>query len=225
MQLKRNNTPYDLATVKNKLSKKLDTFADGEILVINLNDGKSIIGCKNNNQIDLFDITETPTALKYNPNSTAEVKVDLQNNWVDSTKTINGYQMYMSSSNYNIHSSYANMKLYFTGIPDFTFYINSYGEANYDYTVVFKMDYNDIPSSYGYGTDNVIAHTYGKSYNPTSKEPSKATNEWTRVNIKNDGGEHFVVIGYRKDVSGNSNDDRGYIAIPLSIDYEITKIN
>ena len=56
MQLKRNNTPYDLATVKIKLSKKLDTFADGEMLVINLNDGKSIIGCKNNNQIDLFDI-------------------------------------------------------------------------------------------------------------------------------------------------------------------------
>ena len=40
------------------------------------------------------------------------VKVDLQNNWIDSTKTINGYQMYMSSSNYHISSSYSNMKLY-----------------------------------------------------------------------------------------------------------------
>ena len=225
MQLKRNSTPYDLLTVKNKLNEKLDTFADGEMLVINLNDGKSIIGCKNNNQIDLFDITETPTTIKFDPNSKQEVKVDLQNNWVNSTKTINGYKMYMSSSNYHISSANANMKLHFTGISDFTFYINSYGEESFDYTVVFKMDYDNIPSSYSKDTKNVIAHTYGKSYNPTSKNPSEATNEWTKVNLPNDGGEHFVVIGYRKDGSGNSYDDRGYIAIPLNSDYEITNIN
>lgn len=37
------------------------------------------------------------------------------------------------------------------------------------------------------------------------------------MDYPNDGGEHFVVVTYRKDVSVNNNDDRGYVAIKLTI--------
>lgn len=141
----------------------------------------------------------------------ASLDVDLNNQWIVSTKKLDGYNVYMSNSNHNVDNGYASMKFKFKGKPDFKIWINSYAESNYDYTVAYNLDVDYPTSNPQYNSTGVKAHTRGKQYDPTN------ITAFTEVDYSNDGGEHFVVVTYRKDYSANSNDDRGYVAIKLTL--------
>ena len=166
-------------------------------------------------------LTDTGKKYKFTYNSTtsqyewdeitSSLDVDLNNQWVASTKTLEGYKVYMSNSNKGVNNGYASMKFKFEGIPDFKIWINSYAESNYDYTVAWNMDVDYPTSNPGYNSTGVKANTRGKQYNPTN------ITAFTEVDYSNDGGEHFVVVTYRKDSSANENDDRGYVAIKFTL--------
>ena len=143
--------------------------------------------------------------------SSASLDVDLNNQWVESNKTLSGYKVYMSNSNYNVDNGYASMKFKFKGMPDFKLWINSYAESNYDYTVAWNLDVNYPTSLPSWTDDGAKAHTSGKQY-----DPANGLTAYTEVDYPNDGGEHFVVVTYRKDSSVDNNDDRGYVAVKLT---------
>ena len=141
----------------------------------------------------------------------SSLDIDLNNQWVDSTKTLDGYLVYMSNSNYNVNNGYASMKFKFKGMPDFKIWINSYAESNYDYTIAWNLDVDfptSIPTNISSGAK---ASTNGNQYNPTN------ITAFTEVDYPNDGGEHFVVVTYRKDGSAYNYDDRGYVAVRLTL--------
>lgn len=151
--------------------------------------------------------------------SSASLDVDLNNQWIASTKTLDGYTVYMSNSNHNVNNGYASMKFKFKGMPDFKIWINSYAESCCDYTVAWNIDVNYPTSNPSSSTSGVKAHTQYQANNPTN------ITAFTEVDYANDGGEHFVVVTFRKDGSVNNNDDRGYVAVrltPISTTYVLS---
>ena len=152
---------------------------------------------------------------------TSGVTVDLNNQWVESTRKLDGYLVFMSNSNKGVANGYASMKFKFKGEPDFKIWIHSSAEYYNDYTIAFNMDVDyptTLPSS---GSKGVKDHTqYSFSFgSPTSID------EFTEVDYPNDGGEHFVVVTYRKNYDGDEYDDRGYVAIkakPLSTSWVLS---
>lgn len=156
-------------------------------------------------------ITNSSGVVLWQKAPSASLDVDLNNQWIESTKKLDGYKVYMSNSNHNDDNGYASMKFKFKGQPNFKLWINSYAESNYDYTVAWNMDKDYPTSNPSYNSTGVKANTRGKQYNPTN------ITAFTEVDYSNDGGEHFVVVTYRKDSSYDSNDDRGYVAVKLTL--------
>ena len=166
-------------------------------------------------------LTDTGKKYKFTYNSTtsqyewdeitSSLDIDLNNQWIASTKKLEGYNVYMSNSNHNVNNGYASMKFKFKGMSDFKIWINSYAESNYDYTIAWDMDVDYPTSNPSNGSTGVKANTSGRQYDPTN------ITAFTEVDYSNDGGEHFVVVTYRKDSSVNANDDRGYVAIKLTL--------
>ena len=152
---------------------------------------------------------------KYTKNGWEETKqyieFNLNDQWVESTKKLDGYDVFESNSNYHKDNSFASMQVKWFGYPDFSLYIHSYGERSFDYTVAWQMD-KDAPTSLpAYNSSGVVGHTYQKSANPTS------ISNYTLVKYPNDGGEHFAWITYRKDSSSSEFDDRGRVAVKKDI--------
>ena len=145
-------------------------------------------------------------------------QVDLNSQWrtaasygsISSTDAEN-YDFYESFSNYNVNNGKATMFITINGYTSFTFKVRNYSESLWDYVVVNNLDDTTIPKwqpSVGSG----IASS-GKVYYSNRGKSSSET--WYDVTFNNlDGGEHTITITYGKDSSGNSNDDRGYVAIP-----------
>lgn len=124
--------------------------------------------------------------------------------WSASTKTIDGYNVIESYSNYNVDGGVAWVKVVWKGIPNFWLYINSYAESG-DYTIAYKMDLDpngDTGSSY-------MTNTQNYQLDPTTINAF----EYVR-GYSNDGGEHFAWICYKKDLYNSYNDDRGRVAVP-----------
>ena len=167
-------------------------------------------------------LTDTGKKYKFTYNSTtsqyewdeitSSLDIDLNNQWVASTKTLDGYNVYMSNSNKGVDNGYASMKFKFEGMPDFKLWINSYAESSYDYTVAWNLDVDYPSSNPSSSTSGVKANTSNKQY-----DPSNGLTAFTEVDYANDGGEHFVVVTYRKDSSASENDDRGYVAVKLTL--------
>lgn len=133
--------------------------------------------------------------------------------WVVSTKVKDGYNVYQSNDSYHIDNAFDYIKVQFNSIPDFTFLYGSYAENNYDYVVVFNLDVEiDVSTNPRNITTNV-------AYNSKGYSSSDAPN-W-RGQFINDGGVHFFYVGYGKDGSTSSNNDRGYIAIPTQYNSKI----
>lgn len=164
------------------------------------------------------------TRYKYGNGKWAEITenftVDLNSQWHDSTSygslssdTAN-YDFYESFGNYNVHDGKATMFITINGYTSFTFKVRNYSESNYDYVVVNNLDDTTVPSwqpSVGSGTASS-----GKVYYSNKSKSSNTT--WYDVTFNDlDGGEHIITVTYGKDVSGNNNDDRGYVAIPKKI--------
>lgn len=143
--------------------------------------------------------------------------VDLNSQWQNSTSygslssdTAN-YDFYESFGNYNVSNGKATMFITIEGYASFTFKVRNYSENSYDYVVVNNLDDTTVPSwqpSQGSG----IASN-GKVYYTNKGKSSYTT--WYDVTFNDlDGGEHIITVTYGKDSIVNSNDDRGYVAIP-----------
>lgn len=143
--------------------------------------------------------------------------VDLNSQWQNSTSygslssdTAN-YDFYESFGNYNVSNGKATMFITIDGYASFTFKVRNNSESDYDYVVVNNLDDTTVPSwqpSVGSGTASS-----GKVYYTNKNKSSNKT--WYDVTFNNlDGGEHIITVTYGKDAIVNSNDDRGYVAIP-----------
>jgi hypothetical protein len=97
--------------------------------------------------------------------------------------------------------------MYFTisGYEEFTFYIRSNGESNFDYVMVGNL--NSVPNT-GYNYRN----TYGKSNGNSS------FNNYTPVTFSdlNKDQTYTIYVVYHKDGSNNYYSDRGYVLIPYA---------
>lgn len=116
--------------------------------------------------------------------------------------------VYESFSNYNVSNSCAKMTITIKDLDEFTIYVRSYSETYYDYVMVSQLDVDiNENTSYLYG-DAVKSHTR------TSQSSGTDIYNYIPVTYTNiGGGEHTITIIYRKDESGNYNDDRGYVLI------------
>lgn len=111
---------------------------------------------------------------------------------------------YISYSNFNADDEWSKMRINFVGYSEFVVYIRSYAESYYDYTVIGELDEN-------------ITSNPEDGYESTNGEQNSGTaiSNYKKVIYSNlDGGQHFIDIVYRKDVSVSSNQDRGYVLIP-----------
>lgn len=116
--------------------------------------------------------------------------------------------VYRSSSNYNVNSGVSTMYIDISGYSEFTLYIRSYAESNYDYVMVSQLDQTITGSTTYSDTTLVKAHTRGIQTSGT------IISYYTEVKYTNiDGGSHRITILYRKDGSSHSFDDRGYVLI------------
>ena len=111
------------------------------------------------------------------------------------------YDGVYQSTNNGMDNSTARMRITFLGYSNFRVYIRSYAESNYDYTIASQLDAAGVSDS------NAKTTTRG---NQTSRTDIDA---YTLVEYPNDGGEHFIEIGFRKDSSAEEGDDRGYVLI------------
>ena len=151
----------------------------------------------------------------------------IQGSWVDASYTVNlnsQWQLSSTVSNPNsslyegVYQSYANkgvnnsgdsMYIDIDGCTNFKLYIRSYAESSWDYVMVSQLDKTLTYSSSYSDTTLVKAHTRGNQKSGTT------INDYTLVEFTNiPSGSHRIQIIYRKDSSGNSGDDRGYVLIP-----------
>ena len=142
--------------------------------------------------------------------------VELNNQWQLSTEIANPdpavYEgVYESFSNKGIHNTAAIMYVDIVGYETFQLYIRSYAESNYDYVMVSQLDQTINNSSSYSDTTLVKAHTRGSQNSGTAIGSYKLV-EFTGIG----GGEHRITIVYRKDGSGASGTDRGYVLIPIN---------
>ena len=139
--------------------------------------------------------------------------VDLNDNWRLSTRVINPdpskYEgVYESFNNYNVNNGAAIMTITLNNLDSFTLYIRSYAETYYDYIMVSQLDV-DINGNTSYQYNAAV-----KAHTRTTQNSGTDFYSYTPVTYENiGGGEHVITIVYRKDSSGNSYDDRGYILI------------
>ena len=144
------------------------------------------------------------------------IAVNLNSEWQTSTSYGNisdtqNYDFYQSSSNKGIHNRTATMFIKINGYTSFTFKVRNYSEPSWDYVVVNNLDDRSIPKwqpAVGSGTASSGSVYY-------SNKGKSSSTSWYDVTFANlDGGEHYITVTYGKDGSGNSYDDRGYVAIP-----------
>lgn len=144
-------------------------------------------------------------------------QVDLNSQWQSSTSYGNisdtqNYDFYESFSNKGVNKGTATMFITIGGYTSFTFKVRNYSETSWDYVVVNNLDDTTIPMWRPIG---VGSGTASSGYVYYSNKDKSSSTTWHDVTFNNlDGGEHIITITYGKDGSGNSNDDRGYVAIP-----------
>ena len=143
----------------------------------------------------------------------AHYTVDLNGQWELSTTIPNPDSgvydgVYQSFAHKGQDSTIDIMYIDIIGYETFKLYIRSNGESSYDYVVVSKLD-TALSTASNSSHSSVYAHTDDKATSNTS------INGYTLVEFTNiDGGAHRISVGYYKDSSQNSNDDRGYVLIP-----------
>ena len=123
----------------------------------------------------------------------------------DSIYNVDGYDVYMSN-NQGVNSSNAVMKLECIGYTDLTLYIRSYAESFYDYTIASIANASTYPT--GYISSDTKAHTRGNQNSGTT------LSDYTAVTYTGLSDNDIIYIVFRKDSSGASGDDRGYVLIP-----------
>lgn len=154
------------------------------------------------------------TAGTYTSNNTPSgdgVTVNLNNQWQISTAynpDSSTYTMYESYSNQG-RSGGAIMYINLTGVTSFDCYIRSYGESNYDYVIISKVN-QTINNSTSYSSSYLQGHSRSHNNGTTSLS---GYNHITYSGL-NANSTYTVTVIYRKDSSGNYYDDKGYLLIP-----------
>ena len=145
-------------------------------------------------------------------------QVDLNSQWLTSgslgsisNTDAENYDFYESFSNKGVNNGKATMFITINGYTSFTFKVRNYSESSYDFVVVNNIDDTTIPK----WRPTVGSGTASGGYVYYSNKGKSSSVTWYDVTFDNlDGGEHIITVTYGKDSSGNSNDDRGYVAIP-----------
>ena len=148
--------------------------------------------------------------------SSGSYTVNLNGQWEKTTAISNPDSslydgVYRSASNYNVNNGVATMYIAIKDYSSFKMYIRSYAESNYDYVMVSQLDQTITGSTSYSNTTLVKAHTRGNQQSGTALS-NYTTVEFTGIS----SGEHTITVVYRKDVSVNSGDDRGYVLIDKS---------
>ena len=128
--------------------------------------------------------------------------VDLNSEWVSGSED-NEYNYFKSDSNVGVGSSYSQCKVTWSNLTSITFKYMSSSEINYDYLCVGKLDGEKFTSQPSNGSSNVYLSTKGKT-----------SGTYYEFTIECDEGEHHIWFCYRKDNSGNKDEDRGFIGVP-----------
>ena len=140
--------------------------------------------------------------------------ITLNDQWRKSTTVANPDEtlydgVYESFSNINVDSSEAVAYIDIAGYDEFSMYIRSYGENDYDYVMVSELDQNITRGTSYSNTTYVKGHTRSKS---TSGNAVSNYTKLTWAGIGN--GAHRITVLYGKDGSSKSGTDQGYFFIP-----------
>ena len=95
----------------------------------------------------------------------------------------------------------AAMRIDFEGYPEFVIYIRSWANDTSNYIFAESLDYPTC--------------TYNGRIYDTSGNQQSGTDlgSYTKCTYPNDGGHHWIYIGYRHTTAASINDDRGYVLI------------
>ena len=143
------------------------------------------------------------TTITQGPFIECSYTISLNNAWRQSTSVSNPDSslydgVYESFSNYNVDSGVATMYVDIEGYTEFSIYVRSNAESNYDYVTVSELD-----------------STTQKTSTKGNQNSGTAISNYTKVTYTGiDGGSHRITITYRKDGSVNNGADRGYLIIP-----------
>ena len=128
--------------------------------------------------------------------------------WVQSTTVSNPdaslYDGVYESTNQGRDNTKSIMYIDINGYDEFTIYVRSSAESTWDYVEVSSLDV-DITGS----TSGIKMTTSGNQQSGTS------LSSYTAVTFTNiGGGQHRIMVTYKKDSSQSHNDDKGYVLIP-----------
>lgn len=130
--------------------------------------------------------------------SSPQLDYDTNGQW-EQIENDGSYRTFKSFSNYGKDNSTATMFFTIKGYETFTFQIGSMAEKEYDYVLV--------------GIDE--KPTIDRNYANTKYDGNKGNYKYVTLNSLNKTKETKIYVVYRKDSSGSSNYDRGYLRIPL----------
>lgn len=103
------------------------------------------------------------------------------------------------------------MYITINGYDEFTLYVRSNAETNYDYLMVSNLNKTIEHSTTS--TDLIKATTKGNQQSSTSIGAyTKVT--FTNILAEHGSGEHHFMVLFRKDGTQNSGTDCGYVIIP-----------
>ena len=137
------------------------------------------------------------------------INLDCNGEWQENTysgTTINGYSVYESIYNHNVNNGKAKMIIYIDGnlTNKLSFKYRSDAQGIYDYLVISKLDTeipNDVTYSNAYNNESIQYYTRGKQ------------NTWYDAQFEiTDNNKHFVEVLYLKNVSTNTEPDKGFVA-------------
>lgn len=130
--------------------------------------------------------------------SIPQLDYDTNGQW-EQIENDGSYRTFKSFSNYGKDNSTATMFFTIKGYETFTFQIGSMAEKEYDYVLV--------------GIDE--KPTIDRNYANTKYDGNKGNYKYVTLNSLDKTKETKIYVVYRKDSSGSSNYDRGYLRIPL----------
>lgn len=117
--------------------------------------------------------------------------------------------VYQSVLSKGVNDGFDTMYVDIDGYSAFKLYVRSYAEGGYDYVMVSQLD-KEITGSTSSSDSTLVKATTQNAPNQDTSINGYTLVEFTGI----DKGVHRITIVYRKDSSGNNNDDRGYVLIP-----------
>ena len=170
--------------------------------------GFSVRCVKENSSSDLPTEPETPAEPDLSQPSYSVQLNPATYGWVKSTSVSNPdaslYDGVYESTNQGMSNTKSIMYIDINGYDEFTIYVRSYADSYFDYVEVSNLDVNIT-----YRTSGFKMTTSGNQQSGTS------ISSYTEVKFTNiGGGQHRIMVAYKKDYSYNENDDKGYVLIP-----------